>query len=386
MLGRALRRVHALSQSTYCVRSTIDRLRSNYYFCYPGAGDFKQKCAPVKLQLINNWNHSVQQIIIKLLKTGFKQDSSALNHQLTLSERLDRIDKLFGCDRILKEFDANITVPYYTQSECGYRLYHSQQDAIHLALNFDGVFKADGYYVQPQIVSAQIDRLDAKDVLEIGCGKGFNSNFLGQQHPDVKFTGVDLTPLHVKIAAEKARNLKNLSFQIGDFNKLDFPDRSFDIVFAFECLCHAKQPELPLKEIFRILRPGGRAIVFDGYRKAQITTFSRELQLATCLTETSMAVQHGFAEIDNWLDTAKFAGFSVEESEDLSWATMPTLARLKKLSLKFLQLSWRAKVIAFLLPKYLVRNSIAGLLMECVLDPQAGSCSYYKVILERQKV
>jgi len=324
--------------------------------------------------------------IIKLLKTALNTDDSTLNYQLTLSETLDRIDRLFGCDRILKELDTNITVPYYTQSEWGYRFYHSDKDAIHLALNFDGVFNADGYYVQPQIVGEQINQLGAEDVLEIGCGKGFNSQFLAGQYPNVKFTGVDLTPLHIKVAMQKASKINNLSFQIGDFNKLDFPDESFDIVFAFECLCHAKQPQTPLAEIFRILRPGGQLIVFDGYRKAKLATFERELQMATCLTETSMAVQQGFAEIENWLDVAKSAGFYVEKSEDLSFATLPNLARLKKLSLKFLQSSWRAKVIAFLLPKYLVRNSIAGLLMEFILAPQAGSCSYCKVILGRPKV
>jgi arsenite methyltransferase len=328
----------------------------------------------------------VQHTIIKRLKTGFNKDNYTLNHQLSLSETLDQIDRLFGCDRILKEFDTNITVPYYTQSEWGYRFYHSEQDAIHMALNFDGVFKAEGYYVQPQIVGEQINQLSAKEVLEIGCGKGFNSQFLAEQYPNVKFTGVDLTPLHIKIASQKASKIHNLSFQIGNFNQLNFPDESFDIVFAVECLCHAKQPQTPLAEIFRILRPGGQLIVFDGYRKAKLATFDRELQRATCLIETSMAVQHGFPEIQQWLDVANSAGFYVEKSEDLSFAILPNLVRLKKLSLKFLQSSWRAKIIAFLLPKYLVRNSIAGVLMGFVLDPKAGSCSYYKVILGRQKV
>lgn len=328
----------------------------------------------------------MQHTIIKLLKTGLNKDNSTLNHQLSLSETLDQIDTLFGCDRILKEFDRNITVPYYTQSEWGYRFYHAERDAIHMALNFDGVFNAEGYYVQPQIVGEQINQLSAKDVLEIGCGKGFNSQFLAEQYPNVKFTGVDLTPLHIKIASQKASKIHNLSFQIGDFNQLNFPDESFDIVFAFECLCHAKQPQTPLAEIFRILRPGGQLIVFDGYRKAKLATFDREVQRATCLVETSMAVQHGFTEIEQWLDVANSAGFYVEKSEDLSFAILPNLVRLKKLSLKFIQSSWRAKVIAFLLPKYLVRNSIAGVLMGFILDPKAGSCSYYKVILGRPKV
>jgi arsenite methyltransferase len=328
----------------------------------------------------------LKQTIIELLKTGLNQNDSTLN-QLTLSETLEQIDKLFSCDRILKEFDTNITIPYYNQSEWGYRFYHSEQGSIHLALNFDGVFKPDGYYVQPQTVAEQINHVDAKDVLEIGSGKAFNSLFLAEKYPNVKFTGVDLTPLHIKIAKQKASQLNNLSFQLGNYNQLDFPDRSFDIVFAVECLCYStKQPQAPLAEIFRILRPGGKLIVFDGYRKAKLATFDKELQMATCLTETSMAVQQGFLEIDNWLDIAKSIGFDIEKSEDLSFATLPNLERLKKISLKFLLSSWRAKVIAFLLPKYLVRNSIAGLLMRFIFDPQTGSCSYYKVILSRPKV
>jgi SAM-dependent methyltransferase len=330
----------------------------------------------------------VKQTLIKLLKTGFNANNSTQNYQLSLSETLERIDKLFGCDRILKEFDKNITVPYYNQSEWGYRFYHSDRGSIHLALNFDGVFKPEGYYVQPLTVGEQIDRLGAKDVLEIGSGKAFNSLFLAEKYPNVKFTGVDLTPLHLKLAQKKASQVNNLSFKFGDFNqKLDFPDRSFDIVFAVECLCYStKQPEVALAEIFRILRPGGQLIVFDGYRKAKIETFDKDLQLATCLTETSMAVQQGFLEIENWLNVASSIGFDVETKEDLSFATLPNLARLKKLSLKFIQSSWRANVIAFLLPKYLVRNAIAGLLMEFIFAPKTGSCSYCKVILERPKV
>ena len=199
-----------------------------------------------------------------------------------------------------------------------------------LALNFDGVFQTDGYYVQPQIVGEQIDRLCAKDVLEIGCGKGFNSQFLAEQHPNVKFTGVDLTPLHIKIASQKASKTNNLSFQIGDFHKLDFPDQSFDIVFAFECLCHAKQPQTPLAEIFRILRPGGQLIIFDGYRKAELATFDRDLQMATYLTETSMAVQHGFAEIESWLNVAKSAGFDVDKKRRFIFCYSPNSCEVKK--------------------------------------------------------
>ncbi len=325
----------------------------------------------------------LKNLIIKLLTAGSQQDYAMLASQLTLADAIAKIDRLFGCDRVLKEFDSDITVSYYTQSEWGYQTYHSGQDVIHMALNFDGVFHPDGYYVQPKVVAEQINKFGANDVLELGCGKGFNSRFLAQQYPEVNFTGIDITPLHIKIARQKARAFSNLTFQEGNFNDLEFPDRSFDIVFAFECLCHAPQAKIPLAEIFRVLRPGGQLIIFDGYRNTKLEQLPKLFQTATQLTEISMAVQHGFGEIQEWTANAKSIGFQIQTIENLSSAVQPTVSRLKKLSVKFFNLSWKAKLIANLLPKYLIRNSIAGLLMPFTLNPEGGSLGYYKLILKR---
>ncbi|HLO86096.1 MAG TPA: class I SAM-dependent methyltransferase [Nostocaceae cyanobacterium] len=321
--------------------------------------------------------------IVKLFTLGSKPEDDKTVSQLTLADALTKIDKLFGCDRVLKEFDSDITINYYTQSEWGYQIYHSGQDAIHMALNPDGIFNADGYYTQPRVVAEQIDQFPAKTVLELGCGKGFNSRFLAKQYPEIQFTGIDLTPAHIKIAQQKAENFSNLSFQEGDFNQLRFLDQSFDIVFAFECLCHASQPEIPLAEIFRVLRPGGKLIVFDGYRKLKIEKLPKLLQTATQLVEVSMAVRHGFSEVEDWQSIAQSIGFQVKVIEDISWAIQPTLLKLQKLSLKLFSLSWQARILAYLLPKYLVRNAIAGLLMPFTVSPKGEVFGYYKIILER---
>ncbi|NER25322.1 MAG: class I SAM-dependent methyltransferase [Symploca sp. SIO1C2] len=326
----------------------------------------------------------MKKVILKLLTAGIKNNSSQLAEQLTLEEVIAQVDHVFGRDRMLKEFDADFTVPYYTQSELGYRLYHSGEDAIHMALNVDGIFDADGYQAQPLMVAEQIEKLDAKKVLEVGCGKGFNSRFLAQQYPSSQFVGIDLTPHHVAIASRKARNLTNLTFQIGNFNSLNFPSQSFELVFACECLCHSDQLAITLAEIFRLLRPGGKLVIFDGYRQAKLEKFSPEIQTITKLTEVSMAIQHGFFEVENFTEVAKNLGFSLEVKEDLTFAMQPTLSRLGRLSKLFFNSNWRSKLFTWLLPKYLVRNAVAGLLMPLAFNTNQGSLRYYKLILKRE--
>lgn len=330
-------------------------------------------------------NNFLKNTLIKLLTGKAEADYDTLASQLTLEDAIAKIDELFGCEAVLKEFDTDAILSYYSQSGWGYQTYHSRQGAMHMALNPDGVFDPDGYYAQPRVVAEQIRELDAKAVLELGCGNGFNSCFLAPQYPEVDFTGIDLTPSNIKIARRKADKFSNLSFQEGNFNRLNFSDQSFDIVFAFECLCYASEADTkPLAaEIFRVLRPGGKLIMFDGYRQINFAQLPKLLQTATQLVEISMAVRHGFSEINDWTTAFQSIGFRVEVMEDICLEVQPTLLRLQKLSLRFFSLSWQVKILIYLLPKYLVRNAIAGLLMALTFSPKGETLAYYKLILER---
>lgn len=319
--------------------------------------------------------------------SGLEKDNSTLGNQLTLEDAITKINWLFGGDHILNKINDDISVlSYYIQSEWGYKTFHSEQGSVHLALNFNSNFDPDGYYAQPRAVAEQINGIGAKNVLELGSGKGFNSHFLAQRYPEVNFTGIDFTPLHIKIANQKSIALTNLTFKQGDFNRLEFPDNSFDILFAVECLCYAAKPQIPLAEIFRVLRPDGQLIIFDGFLNTKLEQYPKSLQIATKYTETSMAVQNGFGEIHDWTSSAESIGFHVQSLENISFAVQPNLARLQKLSLRLFQMSWRAKLLIYLFPKYLTINAIAGLLMPFTFNPESGSLGYYKLILKRPKI
>ena len=77
--------------------------------------------------------------------------------------------------------------------------------------------------------------------------------------------GVDLQPSQVAQAQalSAARGVKNVRFEVADVYRLPFADGSFDAVFAHVVLMHLREPVRALKEMRRVLRPGGIVGVRD---------------------------------------------------------------------------------------------------------------------------
>jgi SAM-dependent methyltransferase len=108
---------------------------------------------------------------------------------------------------------------------------------------------------------------DGARVLEVGCGPGHLSIRLARQH-GLEVTGLDLDPAMIARAranADRSRDgdERRPSFLVGDVAALAFPDGSFDLVVSTLSLHHWADPTAGLAEIGRVLRPGGRALVWD---------------------------------------------------------------------------------------------------------------------------
>jgi ubiquinone/menaquinone biosynthesis C-methylase UbiE len=102
-------------------------------------------------------------------------------------------------------------------------------------------------------------------VLEIGCGLGTDGAQFAKAGAD--YTGVDLTEASVQLA-RKRFELFNLpgTFKTADAENLDFADESFDLVYSHGVLHHTPETEQAIKEVHRVLRPGGRAKVMLYHR------------------------------------------------------------------------------------------------------------------------
>jgi len=101
-------------------------------------------------------------------------------------------------------------------------------------------------------------------VLDIGTGPGVLLVEVARRRPDLRLTGIDLSADMVARATRNVRRFADrVSAQVGDVTELQFPDASFDLVISSFSLHHWDHPEAAVPELARVLRPGGRAHIYD---------------------------------------------------------------------------------------------------------------------------
>ena len=102
-------------------------------------------------------------------------------------------------------------------------------------------------------------------ILEIGCGLGTDGAQFAKA--DAYYTGIDLTEAAIDLA-RKRFEYSGLpgEFRIADAENLDFADESFDLVYSHGVLHHTPDTARAVQEIYRVLKPGGRAIVMLYHR------------------------------------------------------------------------------------------------------------------------
>jgi SAM-dependent methyltransferase len=102
-------------------------------------------------------------------------------------------------------------------------------------------------------------------VLEIGCGLGTDGAQFAKAGAD--YTGVDLTDAAIDLARRRFE-LFDLAgtFKVADAERLDFPDDSFDVVYSHGVLHHTPDTAGAIREVHRVLKPGGKAMVMLYHR------------------------------------------------------------------------------------------------------------------------
>ena len=135
-------------------------------------------------------------------------------------------------------------------------------------------------------------------IADLGAGDGTLSRLLARQAESVHC--VDNSPRMVQVgrALAKKEHLRNLTYVLGNIEKVPLPDRSIDLALLSQALHHAENPRQALAEAFRILKPGGRLLILD--LRAHRFEKARELYADRWL---------GFKEneLHDWIEEAGFS-------------------------------------------------------------------------------
>jgi ubiquinone/menaquinone biosynthesis C-methylase UbiE len=117
----------------------------------------------------------------------------------------------------------------------------------------------------PRLMEFQNFR-DAR-LLEVGCGMG--TDLLQFSRGGARCVGVDLTPRSIEITQHRFRLYgADGAFMISDAENLPFLDESFDVVYSNGVLHHTPDTEGAIREVHRVLRPGGVAKVMLYHRNS----------------------------------------------------------------------------------------------------------------------
>ena len=100
-------------------------------------------------------------------------------------------------------------------------------------------------------------------VLDVACGPGLVVCAFAAHAKHG--TGIDLTPAMIERARDlqATKGLANVSWSVGDVQRMPFPDGEFNVVCCRFAFHHFPQPGLVLAEMVRVCKPGGRVAVVD---------------------------------------------------------------------------------------------------------------------------
>jgi ubiquinone/menaquinone biosynthesis C-methylase UbiE len=100
-------------------------------------------------------------------------------------------------------------------------------------------------------------------VLDVGTGPGRLPLAIAAALPHLRVDGIDLAPEMIECARRNAGSSGAVTFTVGDVANLPFPDATFDVIVSSLSQHHWTNPEGGLRDLRRVLRPGGRLWIYD---------------------------------------------------------------------------------------------------------------------------
>ncbi len=228
-------------------------------------------------------------------------------------------------------------IEYYDSCEIDYRWLWNLNDAkaLHYGYWDEGVRNLSQALIRQNDWLAELAGISSADhVLDAGCGVGGSSIHLASTY-GCKVTGISLAGRQIEQARGFARAAElpdeQFEFLVRDFTDTRFEDATFSVVWAVESVCHAAVKADFLREAFRVLKPGGRLILCDGFVKRPWHEHDGEDAAVLKSWVNGWAVDN-LADHAGFVRDAEAAGFTNVAFEDITERVLPSARRLYRLA------------------------------------------------------
>jgi arsenite methyltransferase len=133
-----------------------------------------------------------------------------------------------------------------------------------MAAELEAVYSRRDILRRRALVHESLGAAPGDRVLDAGCGPGFYvSEIVERVGPGGSVVGVDASGPMLALAAKRCEAHDNVSFHEGDVTALPVGDAEFDRVLSVQVLEYVADIPAALRELLRVLRPGGRALLWD---------------------------------------------------------------------------------------------------------------------------
>ena len=219
-------------------------------------------------------------------------------------------------------------------------------------------------------------------VLDMGCGLGATLRSFARHLPKADLNGITLVPWQLEQGHHFNRTClegRNINLSLGDYEHTTHPSSSFDAVYALEssCYAHGADKSAFLQEAKRLLRPGGRIVVADGFLgPGKLRGLQKSIYRKLC----ECWVINTLGEMDPFTRELAHLGFTDIVIERIQARVTPSILHVPWVTLKFLLTT------LFSDPRKMTRarwnNVLAPILLPFVGLP-LGPMAYYIVSATR---
>lgn len=116
-----------------------------------------------------------------------------------------------------------------------------------------------------QLIADLMDKkhTDSLHIADFGCGIGGTCFFLAEKFKNASIYGINISVQQLEFAKNQKRVSDNIKFIHSSYTNSTLDNNSMDFVIGIESFCHAESKQSVFNEVFRVLRKGGKLIVFD---------------------------------------------------------------------------------------------------------------------------